>query len=209
MEKNTSDSLQEALKSASFGDKMWLFFTENLPIFIKIGVGILVVMILLTAIAIGKSIAHRSMEREFNDALISGDIEKFVKKYENEKLSGILFLELGDKAYKDQDFTKASKYYKLAANAFDDDIFEGKAMLSEGIALSRNENFSEAEKIFEKISNENKYLHFIRGEAMWLLGMNFWQQQELRKSKDIFNKLVNGNFSSIWQKKAEKILLSL
>lgn len=195
--------------SVSFGDRAWVFFAQHLSAFKQIGIVLVVLVVLAVIITIGKTMVTHLRERDYNNALLSDNIEAFAKKHAQTKLAGTFFETLGSRAYIQGDFKTAADHYRRAVAAFGYSPFGGKAEIQEAVSLLRSGATEDGEKLLWNIAGSTKYPGTIQGKAMWLLGMNLWGRQELARARDVFNKLAHRDQSSYWQEQATAVLKQL
>lgn len=205
-EEFNGDQLTDPSQSVSFGDRVWVFCMQHIRVLKQLGIVLVTIALLGVIAVVAHSVSKHSREQAYINAQLSGDIESFARKYPNSPLAGTCFMELGNRAYGQQKFSKAKEYYHRAVNAFGYDVFGGKAEICEGMAQIREGNIDAGENLLRNIGESKKYPGYIRGKALWSLGMNLWGRKETAKAKDLFNKLKICTYSSYWQDRAEKIL---
>ncbi|UPA28503.1 MAG: hypothetical protein LW808_000270 [Verrucomicrobiota bacterium] len=199
----------EIQASVSFGDRAWVFFAQHLSALKQMGIVFAIIVLLAIIVTVGKTVVTHVRERDYNSAVLSGDIEPFAKKYASTKLAGTFFETLGARAYAQADFKTAADYYRRAVAAFGYSPFGGKAEIEEAVSLIRSGALEEGEKLLNNIAGSTKYPGSIQGKAMWLLGMSLWGRQEVARAKDVFNKLTHRDHSSYWQEQATAVLKQL
>jgi hypothetical protein len=198
--------IEEALKTVDFSDRLWMFCSKYTRFLASFGIALIVISAIAVALMIGRSIFRKNMERNYCDAIYVEDKEAFAKKYCSEKLGGAVFLELGDRAYRDRDYNKASNYYHCASKSLGGNIFGGRAIIGESIALIRSGEIESGENLLAKIAEEKSYPNLIRGKAMYLLAVNLWDRKETHRAKDLCNKLANSHFPEEWKNEAQLLL---
>jgi tetratricopeptide (TPR) repeat protein len=203
---NPKETLDNAFKSADLGDKVWMFFTQNARTLLSTGIATLIILGIVIATMIGKSICQKAMKAAYLDAIQTHGRERFAQKYISNPLGGSVFLELGDESYKKKDYDQAAKYYHRAHIGLGGNIFGGRATLGEGMALAKLGRWEESEAIFAKSAEEKAYPLLIRGQALYFLALSIYGRGDTAKAKNALNQLINSQFPDHWKAKARALL---
>ncbi|MDR3317426.1 MAG: hypothetical protein LBS71_01320 [Puniceicoccales bacterium] len=205
-DKSSEQEIDEALKTADFSDRVWMFFFKYSRMLIYIGLVALVMFILAVLAAVGQTVLHKYMQSAYLQALETDNKEYFAQKYASDPLGGTIFLEWGDKAYQQNDYKKASDYYRRSVSSLGKNILGGRAAIGEGVSLIKLGSRQKGEAILAEIAEEKSYPLFIRGQAMYFLASSIYEQQDTGRAKKVLNQLINSNFSTSWKTAAKSLL---
>ncbi|MDR0418001.1 MAG: hypothetical protein LBH08_01015 [Puniceicoccales bacterium] len=175
-----------------------------MSIAIVVGLILLLTLIIIT----GRSICKRSMKAAYWQAVQSENKECFAQKYVSNPLGGSIYLELGDKAYKEKEYEKAAKYYHLARIGLGKSIFGGRAAIGESISQMHAGFIQEGEEGLKKIMEESYPSHVIV-YAMYLWAINLMSKGERRHVREWLNKIMNGDFIQPMKEQAQKLFCQI
>jgi hypothetical protein len=200
------DPLNDAFKSADFGDKVWLFFSKHARLLTSLAIAILAFFGIAAIVTVRNNVARRQRQSAYLETLQTGARETFAQQYASEKLGGAVYLEMGDEAYQKKECRRAADYYRLAAEGLGRNIFGGRAALGEGIALIKSGLQPEGEGILGRIAEEKTYPPSIRGNALYLLANSNRERKDMGKAKSLLQQLVNSHFTDQWRAEAGALL---
>ncbi|MDR1303544.1 MAG: hypothetical protein LBJ81_02910 [Puniceicoccales bacterium] len=205
-DQSNGDPLNDAFKSADFGDKVWLFFSQHTRFFASLTIAILAFFGIAAIVTVRNNMARRRRQSAYLEALQTGERETFAERYASEKLGGAAYLELGDEAYQKREYQRAVDYYRRAADALGKNIFGGRAAIGEGIALIKSGLQPEGEGVLTSVSEEKTYPPTIRGNALYLLANSSRERKDMGKAKGLLQQLAGGHFTDQWRTEAEALL---
>lgn len=202
-QKPDSETLSDSDFSGSgFEDALFLFWKRN-----RDKVQLTIVVVLLVAVgALGfKTFQRKRLEKTqqaYLAAIQSGETEVFTQKYPNSPLAGLIILQSADKAFEDEDYTKAINLYGEAESPLKGTVIEGRTQLGAAIATIYAGNEAEGKSLLEKIAGNAKLLESDRAEAAYhlaVLALNQGDFETARKQLDFVGTLDKAGF---WGQKA-------
>jgi tetratricopeptide (TPR) repeat protein len=200
------DPLSDAFKSADFGDKVWLFFSQHVRLLTSLAIAILALSGIAAIVIVRNNVARRQRQSAYLEVLQTGARETFAQQHASEKLGGTVCLELGDGAYQKREYQRAADYYRRATEALGKNIFGGRAALGEGIALIKSGSQPQGEGVLARVVEEKTYPPSIRGNALYLLANSNRERKDMGKAKSLLQQLANSHFTDQWRAEAGVLL---
>jgi tetratricopeptide (TPR) repeat protein len=205
-DQSNGDPLNDAFKSADFGDKVWLFFSQHVRLLASLAIVILTFFGIAAIVTVRNNMARRQRQSAYLEILQTGARETFAQRYASERLGGAVYLELGDEAYQKREYQRAADYYRRAADGLGKSIFGGRATLGEGIALIKSGLQPQGEGVLARVVEEKTYPPSIRGNALYLLANSNRERKDVGKAKSLLQQLANSHFTDQWRAEAGALL---
>ncbi|MDR0590837.1 MAG: hypothetical protein LBG09_03250 [Puniceicoccales bacterium] len=205
-DQSNGDPLNDAFKSADFGDKVWLFFSQHARLLTSLAIVTLAFFGIAAIVTLRNNMARRQRQSAYLEVLQTGARETFAQQHASEKLGGTVYLELGDEAYKKREYQRAADYYRRAAEGLGKSILGGRAALGESIALIKSGLHPEGEGILARVTEEKFYPPSIRNNALYLLANSNRERGDMGKAKGLLQQLANSPFADQWRAEAGALL---
>ncbi len=200
-----SQNLDEALATSDLDDQLVVFWNRY-----KNQLVLVVLVALATIVGIqgekwwsAKSLHDRSAA--YSTATTEVEKEAFADKNARRNIGGAAYLELADKAYSDEEFSKAGDLYEKAMRALDLIPLEQRAHLGLALATLQAGNTEHGLERLQAVANHGDYLDAAKAEALYHLSVMEWERANFPAMLDYHDQIDELVNPGLWQLKAQSL----
>jgi tetratricopeptide (TPR) repeat protein len=206
-ETTTTSEHQEGSHRFAFEERTINFWNEYKNQLIRAAVVLVGVVIAIQLVSVLQDYRLGSVQKDFQNAYLDGSEEaklEFAKGHSSYAMASSVYIELADKAYREDDYQTAIEHYQKAYKSLKGTALEARAALGLGISSVRAEDKEAGQKIFLEVLSSKSALDSHKAEAAYHLTILALEQNNFGLAKSYLKKIENMNFAGFW---SQKILL--
>ena len=198
-------AIDEAYKEASFEDRLLLFWDKYQKPLIFAATLFLAVIVIWQVIGYVGERMEAKIRAEYAALETSEERLAFAQQRSGHKLSAVAFLELGDEALAEENFSTASEHYRHARERLGNHPFAGRAALGEAFATWQGGDTTNARRLMEAVSAERRYLTAFREEAKLMLAMLKVSEGQWEEARQMVVDLAENSPDQVIQQRAQLV----
>ena len=162
----------DASEEISFEDRAHIYWMENKGFVIGCALLLGLIIIAVNGLRIYSDISNEKVQQAYAEAVAEEDLEAFIEAHSGSELAGIASIEVADTAYAAEDFTKAEKYYNLAATFIEEPIFKSRAQIGKAFATYYSGEEEAGIAALKSIASDDAQSDAARAEAAYHLAIH-------------------------------------
>lgn len=161
----------EESEEISFEDRIHMYWMEN-KAFVSGCITILALLIIgFNGMRIYVKHAESKIQNAYAEAMANDALEVFAKEYSNKPLGGLAALDTADVFYNQENYEAAAEYYSLAADALENELLTGRALLGLAFATFYNGNEEAGLEQLSAVAADSGLAESVRAEAAYHLAV--------------------------------------
>ncbi|MGA0164792.1 MAG: tetratricopeptide repeat protein [Bdellovibrionota bacterium] len=144
----------------------------------------------------------RALQEEYQDAEDEFHELVFAEKNPREPLSGLVFLNAGDRAYNEGQFEESKGYYEKALVPLKKTPLNGRAQMALALGAYRAGHVDQAEAKLNAILNEKSFLASVRAEAGYQLALLALESGDENRAQEYLASVSKLPSTGVWAQKA-------
>jgi len=201
-QKKTHKELDEASKSASLEDLIWLYWKKyNRHLLVVVAVVILG-FAGFNALNFYKNRQVEKLQEEFEEAQDEHKELAFAERNSKEPLAGVVFKGAADKRFAEAQYDEAIALYRKALLSLENSKLSGRCHMGIGMALILKGDEKGGSSILEKLLNDRSAMGADRGEAGYHLTLLALESGDIKKTKEYLEVVPMIPNAGIWAQKA-------
>jgi outer membrane protein assembly factor BamD (BamD/ComL family) len=152
------------------------------------------------------------MQSEFLVAIDSspGVLEDFADRYAKKRLGGLASYMVGNRALQVGNFKKATQYYAIAANAWEETQLHGVAQLAAAVTTVRDGGDSaNLRRKLSALISDSQQLSIVRAAALYITALHDFEVKNFAGAREALRAIEKIPEAGIWQTKASILAFSL
>ena len=199
--KDVNEVVLEAFGEASMEDKVWMYWRKyNRHILLVVALMFLG-FIGFQGVEMYQARQVEKMQEDYQEAVDSGRVLDFAKRYRKEPLAGTVFLEEGDRLVGEGKYDDAIKAYDLGLVSLGKTPLVDRGRLSIAVATLMKGDREKGKALLERLMNRPEAFGSIRAEAAYQLVLISLEDENYSGAKVYLDELSRIPNAGIWGQK--------
>lgn len=199
-ERNLVDA--EESTEFSFEDRVAAYWMDNKFSMISSILILIVAIALLNGFRIYRGYSEEKLQANYTAALSAEGLDSYAVGNPNQAIGGFAALSVADTAFEDNDYSRASEFYTLAAQSLEGTILAGRASL--GLAFSTYQSAKkEGLEQLNRIATSVIYSDSVKAEAVYHLAIDALNEGKVEAFDSLFTQINKLEAGSLWGQRLE------